>query len=200
MNQIFRKLLVLGCVLTLSVGSSLAQEQESPRFSHKGVKVALGLGGFNNDFGRELRDGEAASLSLGYGFNDRFTLWLTGVGVEHPQNTVNRSVTDFGGLELNLQYKFMPKNRLQPYAKIGVGVYATGEKNSSLIVQGAGFNLGAGLDFFFSKHFGIGAEVMFKQIEFDKQRVVVSGRDVVTDLPRKIDGESAGFMVTLTIQ
>ncbi|NIR49273.1 porin family protein [candidate division KSB1 bacterium] len=192
---------VTALIFVLALASLLsAQEQTSARFSHKGIKGLVAFGRFENDFGRELNDGEGGSLSLGYGFSDKFTLWLTALGVEHPQNAVNHSVTDFAGLELNLQYKFLADTPIQPYGKVGVGFYAFEEQGTEVTVTGGGLALGLGADYFFSKHFGIGAELMIKNIEFDKQRRHVPGNKVVSDSNAELEGESIGFMITLTIQ
>ncbi len=179
----------------------VAQEKApGSRFSHKGIKAALGFGSFDMSKDVKLKDGEAVGVSLGYGFSDRVSLWLSLFGAEHPQIPGQQSLTDFGGLELNLQYKFATRSRFQPYGKVGVGGYALQVKDSDVTTTGSGFNLALGADFFFSRHFGIGAEVMFKGIDYNKETRKVNGSEVVSDLPQKLDGDSVGFMVTLTIQ
>ena len=187
-------------LLSLPVWAQEENPKPASRYSHTGLKAAVAFGGFQNDFSRELTDGEAGALSLGYGFSDKVSLWLTALGVEHPENAVNRSVTDFGGLELNFQYKFLPNSPLQPYGKLGAGLYATGEKGSNRVLQGGGLALALGIDWFFSRHVGVGLEAQFKSIQFNKERVTQNGQDVISDLNPKVDGESAGLMLTLTIQ
>lgn len=191
------------CLLAmfLATASIFAQEaKQEPRFSHKGVKGAIAFGSSENEFGRNLEDGEAGALSLGYGFDDRFTLWLTGLGVQHPENAVNESATDFGGLELNLQYKFLSETRAQPYGKVGVGVYGIEEEGSDVAYFGTGFAMAIGMDYFFSRHFGVGAELFFKELDYSQKRLKTPAGDLTTDLNPQLDGESRGFMISFTIQ
>ena len=75
----------------------------------------------------------------------------------------------FGGAEINLQHKFETRSRLQPYGKVGLGVYGLGEDGSDVNLIGAGINLALGVDFFFARHFGIGAEVMYKKLDYFQQ-------------------------------
>ena len=196
-----KSFLFVNCIVLFSALTLFAQ-QEKPvsRFSHKGLKGAVGLGSFENEFGDKLNDGAAGSLSLGYGFSERFTLWLSLVGVEHPQNSVNRKATDFGGGDLSVQYKLLPQSRIQPYGKIGVGVYGIGEQGSGVVFLGGGIAFAVGADWFFSRHVGLGAELQFKNIDYSKEKRRVGGNDIVTEINPRLDGKSTGLMFTLTIQ
>ncbi len=200
------KKLIVGFVLfnlamVINFASLFAHEKKpASRFSHKGLKGAISFGSFENEFGAKYKDGEAGALSLGYGFDDNFTLWLSGFGVEHPQNTVNLSKTEFAGLEVNLQYKFISQSRLQPYGKIGVGYYGIGVHGTNVVYMGTGFALAGGADFFLTKHFGVGIELLFKNIDYSKESRKINGKDVVSDINPKLDGKSAGLMLTITLQ
>lgn len=169
------------------------------RFSHKGIKGAIGVGAFENYFGKKFDDGGAGLLSLGYGFDDHFTLWLTALGAEHPR-TETHEKSNFGGLELNLQYRFLPQSRIQPFGKVGVGVYGFEKDGSNTTFTGSGFALGLGVDWFFSRHFGLGAEVMFKELDYSKMTERVGGREITTDLKPQRDGDVVGVIISLTIQ
>ena len=200
MKTLIRTLVLFGTLLGLGISTSFSQTPNpASRFSHKGIKGAIGVGSFENDFGQKFEDGGAGAVSLGYGFDDRFTLWLTALGVQHPGNAV-RSVTDFGGLEAHVQYKLFPQSRIQPYGKVGVGLYGFEEEGTNMTFLGSGFALGVGADWFFSRHFGIGAEVMFKELDYSKVRQTINGEDVTRDLKPQRDGDAVGLMITLTIQ
>ena len=199
-TNLMRALMTVCILFVVGCFEAWAQEQPSQsRFSHKGIKGAIGVGGFDNQFGEKLEEGGAGLLGLGYGFDDHFTLWATLFGVEHPGNAV-RSVSNFAGLELNLQYRLLPQSRIQPFGKVGVGIYAFETEGTNTTFLGSGFALGLGVDWFFSRHFGIGAELMFKELDYSKMVERIGGRDVTTDLKPKLDGDATAFMITLTIQ
>jgi hypothetical protein len=189
----------LNLMLVFGVHSLISQEEKPvSRFSNKGLKAAIGLGSFEATADRGLSEGDGGFISLGYGITDRFSLWLTALGAEHPRKAANTMLVDFGGLELNLQHKFATQSRLQPYGKIGVGVYGLQAQGSDTVLVGAGFNIGIGTDFFFSKHFGIGAELMFKSLDYSVRSV--DDGETFSDLRPQTDGDTVGFMITLTIQ
>lgn len=170
------------------------------RFSHRGLKFNLGSGGFEMTPERQLNDGEGGMLSLGYGFANRFTLWLTLVGSEHLTNSLDSRITNFGGVEINLQHKLNPHSRWQPYGKVGAGLYGLEEEHSNISLIGGGINLALGLDFFFAKHFGVGAELMLKKLDYFSERQKTNAGDVITDIHPDLNGDTVGFMLTFTIQ
>jgi hypothetical protein len=200
MNKNFLQAFILSGVLFWLGASSFAQTQPLvSRFSHKGIKGLIGVGSFENEADEKFKDGDAGVLGLGYGFDDRFTLWLTLLGVRHPE-TAERAVINFGGLEAHVQYKLLPQSRIQPYGKVGVGLYGFEEEGTNTTLLGSGFALGLGADWFFSRHFGIGAEIMFKELDYSKVRQTINGEEITTDLKPQRDGDVVGFMITLTIQ
>jgi len=185
-------------VLSFSV---YAQEKSlASRFSHKGFKAAISSASFEMIDERELGEGEGGALSLGYGFTDRFSMWLTFLGSEHISVNGEGLLTEFGGVELNLQQKFEIESRLQPYGKVGFGVYALREQNSDFAMIGAGLNVALGVDYLFSKHFGVGAEFMFKKLDYYSEMQETEQGDLFTDLNPVLNGDTVGFMLTLTIQ
>ena len=61
---------VILSLLVLANSSLLAQsEKAQSRFSHKGVKVALGAGSYEMRAGEDLNERDWGLLSLGYGFH-----------------------------------------------------------------------------------------------------------------------------------
>ena len=190
---------VLG-VLVLSFSAYPQEKNPASRFSHKGLKAAIGSASFEMIAERGLNEGEGGSLSLGYGFSERFSMWLTLLGSEHNRVNGGELVTEFGGIELNLQQKFEIESRLQPYGKVGFGVYALHEQNSDIGMIGAGLNVALGVDYLFSKHFGVGAEVMFKKLDYYSEVRETEQGEFFADLNPDLNGDAVGFMLTLTIQ
>ena len=127
-------------------------------------------------------------------------MWLTLLGSEHTQVNGGELITEFGGIELNLQHKFEIESRLQPYGKVGFGVYGLQEQNSDIAIIGAGLNMAIGMDYLFSKHFGVGAEFTFKKLDYYKKRQETEQGEFFTDLNPDLNGDAAGFMLTLIIQ
>lgn len=192
-------LVLVNLLFFIVVCSVFAQDKKSKsRFSHKGLKAFIGVGDFEATSDRGLNEGEGGSLGLGYGFTDRFSLWITALGVEHPRKTANHLLTDFAGLELNLQHKFETQSRLQPYGKIGVGVYGLQDQGSDTVFAGFGLTIAIGTDLFFSQHFGIGAELIFKSLDYS-YRTTDDG-DNFTKIQPQLDGDTVGFMLTFTVQ
>ncbi|MFQ5637167.1 MAG: outer membrane beta-barrel protein [bacterium] len=186
------------CALLANVN---AQEQkQKSRFSHQGIKASIGSASFDMISERGLAEGEGGMLSLGYGFSDRFSLWLTLLGSEHPEENVDSSITDFSGIELNGQHRFETRSRWQPYAKVGVGLYGLESRGSNETLIGAGLNMGLGLDFFFGKHFGVGAEASYKKIDYFSKSVQTESGELIQELHPNLNGDTVGFMLTLTIQ
>lgn len=181
---------------------SLYSQEANPaaRFSHRGIKFSIASGDLEMTSERQLKEGAGGMLNIGYGFTDRFTLWLTLVGSEHQSNILNSASTNFGGVEINLQHKFNPNSRWQPYGKVGAGFYALEEENSNVVLIGGGINLAIGLDFFFAKHFGVGAELMLKKLDYFSEHVETETGGIVTDIYPDLNGDTAGFMLTFTIQ
>jgi len=199
------KIVAVSVILLYGVTSSGFAQEES-RFSHRGVKAALASGSFEMTQERNLDEGDSGALSIGYGFTDRFSLWLTLLGSEHftaasaSPGFVAQTKTEFGGLELNLQHKFETENRLQPYGKVGLGLYGLHQIDSERVLVGAGINLALGVDFFFSRHFGVGAEIMWKKLDYLRQHTETSNGDLVTDLNPDLNGDTAGLMLTFIVQ
>lgn len=197
-----KRQLLQGIILILALmlyGQSLSA-QSKPRFSHKGIKAALGFGNIDMPSSTNSGDGGAGMLSLGYGFSDRSTLWLSLIGTDNDSRSATRIVTEFGGVELAYQYKFRPESKLQPYGKIGIGGYALQENGMDPTFLGGGFNFAIGADYFFSRHFGIGAELNFKDIEYFSESRTVNGNEIVSDLRPHLNRDSRAFLITLTIQ
>jgi len=196
------KIILAGVLSVFVLAFSAYPQEKSPasRFSHKGLKAAFSSASFEMIAERGLKEGEGGALSLGYGFTDRFSMWLTLLGSEHIPVNGGELMTEFSGIELNLQQKFEVESRLQPYGKVGFGVYILQEHNSDIAMIGAGINVALGVDYLFSKHFGVGAEVMFKKLDYYSKRQETEQGEFFTDLNPDLNGDTVGFMLTLMIQ
>lgn len=200
--QALPKFVLFLVIMTLntSLMSQEAKPKPKPSFSHKGIKASLGSASFDMISERGLEAGEGGVLSLGYGMTDRTSFWLSLLGAEHHPAGESEEVTEFAGLELNLQHKFRTDSRWQPYGKLGFGLYSLQEMDSQFTLVGTGINLALGMDYFFSKHFGVGAEIMYKKLDYVVQSQEVSDGALVTDLEPNLNGDTAGFMITITVQ
>ena len=194
-------MLILVFVLMVMIQNIvIAQDSNNrPGFSNKGIKAALGSGSTDVISERGLEAGAGGALSLGYGFTDNFSLWLSLVGSKHKQTGSDVNL-EFGGMEINLQQKFNAHSAWQPYSKVGFGLYGLEEKNSDNSLIGAGINLGLGIDYFFSKHIGVGAEFTYKKLDYFAQSRKTEEGDLITDIYPNLNGDTTGFMLTLTVQ
>ncbi|MCZ6820542.1 MAG: outer membrane beta-barrel protein [Calditrichaeota bacterium] len=200
MNKIGRITLAGVLLVMFSLEVNAQEERKQPRFSHKGFKFLAGLGALELPSGDEFDEGQAAQLSLGYGFSNHSTLWLTLKGAELPSKTNSQFDTNFNAVELSYQYKFMPQSRLQPYGKIGIGAYELDATKIDVARRGGGINVALGADFFLSRHFGIGVEAFFKDIEYTRLVQGRAGGEIERDITPSLNRDSRGLMLTLTIQ
>jgi len=199
MKKIIFTICALPLILNLNVLQ--AQEAEKPKGpSHKGFKATMALGGMRIPKESRFEDGQTVNLSLGYGFSNSSTLWLTVQGTEFKDKTAGDEVNEYNGLELSYQYRFMPEATLQPYGRVGLGAQIWKVRDSDTSVIGPAISVALGADYFFTRHFGIGAELFFKDIEFTEQVVDGPGGEVTTKLDQNLNRDSRGFMFTLTIQ
>ena len=199
----FTFLVVVLALLVMYAGNLPAQEEktDSSRFSHNGLKVSIAMGKANPASDLNLNTGNLFSLSLGYGFFNNFTVWLSGGSAQHRNKPANNTKTSYVNFELGLQYKFLSQSRLQPYGKFSGGVYLLNNENSDVTDKvGNGFALAAGADYFFSRHFGFGVEVNYKLVDFTEEFRKVGGETKSVELDPALNGDSVSFMIAFTIQ
>lgn len=204
-----RLTLILIALFAMYTGDLYAQEgkTDSSRFSHKGIKASIAYGIATAASDLKLKTGNVWSFSLGYGFNNNLTLWL-GVGREKHQNrpaidtnTVFANPASGFQYKADLQYKFRSQSRLQPYGKVGWGVYSMSEKDVDITKIGTGFAFAVGADYFFSRHFGFGVEVNYKILNYtEESRKVGVDEWKEFDLDPALNGNSLTVMITFIIQ
>jgi outer membrane protein W len=205
---VYRLTLILISLLAMYTGNLFAQEEktDSSLFSHKGFKATIALGKATAASDLDLKTGNAWSLSLGYGFSNSMTLWLSLGRVSHQNKPANGEDTVFANpasgfqYKVDFQYKFRSQSRLQPYGKVGWGVYSMSEKDVDVTKIGTGFAFAAGADYFFSRHFGFGVEVSYKILDFSEESRKANGERETFDLDPALNGNSVSFMITFTIQ
>lgn len=194
--------------LTLAVtlaGAALAVEpvpnEGEGRFSPRGFKGAFGLGGMEPSENQRLDEGSGGFLGLGYGIDPHATIWLTLTGSEHEQNgkgVPEDRMSDVGGLELTLQYAFNTKSRVQPYGRIGFGVYSVEDRKTHDAMTGGGVRLGIGADYWFSRHCAVGLELIARGAEYSRGRIGEHGD--FDDLEKDVEANSNGMVLTFTLQ
>ncbi len=204
MRLIGQLVVVLTMGLTVFSGNTLAKSKADSLFSHKGFKLSLGLGEArvpSEDRFDELGWGE---LNLGYGVSSRSTFWI---GLKGGQISDSNEPEHFlGGLDLMYQYKFIDDGKFQPYGKVGVGAYGIGYDNSNTpepdrVIAGGGLIGAIGFDYFFTRRFGIGLELNFKDIVMLSETIKVDGGDdIERDLEPHLNRDSSTMMITFTIQ
>jgi outer membrane protein W len=174
---------------------------DASRYSHTGFKGAITLGTLHNTSKLNLDDAPLAGLGLGYGLDQNVSLWVTLSGSEHrrAQTDIDQTLkTAVGGMDLTLQYRFLPADRVQPYGKIGIDFSSMEETDTHNAKAGAGVHVGLGADYFFSRHLGIGAEVTYRSLEYTQERTGLHGD--FKEMARDLDGDAVGLVVSFTVQ
>lgn len=198
--------LALAIALAIAFAGPAAAVELTPadgaaRFSPRGFKGAIGLGTLEPSDGQHLDQGGASFLALGYGVDPNVTLWLTAFGSEHEQLGTRESgkrMSDAGGLEFSLQYSLGIHRRLQPYGRIGIGAYSVEDRKTHDAMLGGGVRVGIGADYFFSRHCGVGLELVARGAEYGEKRIGKDGD--FEDLPEKVSANSGGVVFTFTVQ
>ena len=194
--------------LTLAVtlaGAAFAVEpvpnEGEGRFSPRGFKGAIGVGGMEPSENQDLDQGNGGFMALGYGIDPHATIWLTLTGSEHEQNgegVPEDRMSDVGGAEFTLQYAFNTQNRVQPYGRIGFGVYSVEDRKTHDAMTGGGVRLGLGADYWFSRRCAVGLELVARGAEYSQGRTGKNGD--FDDLEKDIDANSGGMLLTFTVQ
>jgi hypothetical protein len=206
LGKMIRTTILIAAYLALQTTLSIAQEEgnkadrKTSRFSHKGIKLSFGLGEYQPSDATGLDKGQGVAIDLGYGFNDNFTLWGSVVGAEHPDKSNRDLITEFAGVQLQFQHKFITQKRFQPYGKIGLAGYSLKDLDSTRRLFGAGFILALGTDLFFSRHFGFGFELNFMDIRYFREEIETGGKNIGRDIRPHLNRDVFGFLVTFTVQ
>lgn len=189
-------LLVAACA-----GFARATDPANDRFSPRGIKAAIALGGLDPSSTQDLEEGDASTLRIGYGIDERITFWLAMTGSEHTRerDAEGRGIkADVGGLELSMQYTISNSTRLQPYGRFGFGGYGMEDRSTHDAWAGGGVVFGLGADYFVTRHWAFGAEATYRGMDYAEGRVGKKGD--FRKLADPIDGDAAGFSISVTVQ
>lgn len=150
-----RSMFAAAMAAALAAGSAAAQSIRTPDlYDTRGLSVGLHLNGGAIASDRNDAAGAGGGLTLGYGVNDRLTLFLRGdVGYEMSQ------------VDLGTRYRLgTPGSALRPYAEVAVSRVGTGMVRSDvggepfgdrLRVGGPALSAGAGVEYFFSRKLAV---------------------------------------------
>lgn len=158
----------------------------------------LGLGSQDFTAAQDLEQGNAASLSLGYGVSQRVSLWLGFSGSSHDRETDQELESRLASLELGVQYKLRPGKKLQPYGKLGLAGFFLETEKTQTTLAGGGVTWGVGAEYRLVRFLSVGAEFFWKDFDYDHQRVGDNGE--FYELARPVQGNSRGFMLHFTLQ
>ncbi len=198
MKKIFLAVTLL-CLPALSIAIPTTKSDSSRyNYSNVGLKLNLGLGSRKAASPEELERGDVATLSAGYGVSQFVSLWL-GVNVSKHAHELNpEDESKVVGVELTVQYKFRPKEKLRPYGTIGLGTVFLGTEGEK-VLNGGGIVWALGAEYRLVRFLSVGAEFFWKDLRYTKQ-----GEDGVkgdfTKLERPIDGDIRGFLINFTLQ
>lgn len=196
------KLMFLALALSMvNLGMSAAasaQDSAEQKISNIGLKLNLGLGSQDFTAAQDLEQGNAASLSLGYGVSQRVSLWLGFSGSSHDRETDQELESRLASLELGVQYKLRPGKKLQPYGKLGLAGFFLETEKTQTTLAGGGVTWGVGAEYRLVRFLSVGAEFFWKDFDYDHQRVGDNGE--FYELARPVQGNSRGFMLHFTLQ
>ncbi len=167
-------------------------------YAHRGLKTGLSLGATNPTSQKELDGGGGGMISLGYGFTEDISVWAAVSWADLSDDGIIDTEPVLAGLELFFKYSFLPSSRIQPFGRIGIGGYELEEDKTDNALSGYGFNLTVGADYFFSRHFGFGVEMHYKNITYVEERIGKNGN--FNDLQNHIDGNVVGGVATFVMQ
>jgi hypothetical protein len=158
--------------VVVPAGTAHGQKEDRPHGFYLGIKFIGSSLHVDDDGESDFRvkdDGGGLLLSAGYSFNRVFSLEVSVGGANH-ETSVQAIDANFGVVQLFLHYRFSPGRAFRPYIKGGVGGYALELKSSdaSVRTEGGGLPIGAGFDYFFSKHFSLGVDLTHNIISYDK--------------------------------
>ncbi len=189
---------LLALLLTGATEKLSAQDKAEKKTSNVGLKLNLGLGSQDFTAVQNLEEGDAASLSLGYGVSQRVALWLGLSGGSYRHEDDDQLESGLASVELGVQYKLRPGKKLQPYGKAGLGAFFLNTDETQVTLSGGGVVWGIGAEYRLVRFLSIGAEIYWKDFDYTEQRVGKNGE--FNKLARPLQGNSLGFMLNFTLQ
>jgi hypothetical protein len=151
--------------------------------STEGFYVSTQIGGNWLSYKDTEDVGSGFGLSLGYGFSDRFGMYLAldAAGMDGSAELPGIASDETYGavhLELGGRYHFRPGSRLRPYGSLALSAIAMGYETESgsnvgddIVYVGSGVSLGGGVLYFLSKRFALDAGLSVTQGNFWTQDI-----------------------------
>lgn len=161
----------------LLAAAPLAAQAPTQASSTKGFLLGAHLTGTSltiDDFGDETANGGGAGIQVGYGFTRRLALVA-----DFTAGALEDEVA-FGNFDLGLRYAWTgATRRWVPSLEVGIAGRAIGQEDVLLddgelhevTFSGAGFTLGAGIQYYTSPRWAIGAGIKWTGGEFDRVQV-----------------------------
>jgi hypothetical protein len=137
----------------------------------------------------ETKFGAGAGLQLGYAFTPRWMVFL-GADINKQDSGIEGLDGDFGlvHLELGGRYTLAAAGKTLPYVLASVGSRAIGAEvemdgeKVDMSLSGVAFNVGAGVEHFFSPKMALGADARLGFGKFGKYKVEGNGADIDEDI------------------
>ncbi len=187
-------ILMIATLAALCMGLAMPAAADDKN-SNIGLKLNLGLGSQDVPKSQNLEKGDVASLSLGYGVSQRVTIWLGAEVSKHAHELDPKLESDLVGIELGVQYKLRPYQKLRPYGKFGLGAFFLGSEGT--VLNGGGVTWGLGAEYRLARFLSVGAEFFWKDFDYTKQQI---GKDNdFENLENPIMGNTKGFVLNFTI-
>ncbi len=151
----------------------------------------------------EIDGGLGLGILLGYGFTKEVALELSYFGTSHNAKFLGGSGdVDYSVFNLDLKYSFLTERPTQPYLLFGLGFnqivvkdgsvdFFTGEVGDGTFT-GLGFNLGAGVDHYFTPHFSVGAGLIYRIVRYDEAEGVTDSGSIDDEL----NGDGFGLVLS----
>jgi hypothetical protein len=128
-------------------------------------------------------DGGGVEFHAGYQFNKVFALELSLGGTRHDTSDPNIDGR-FGFAQILALYRFVPGNPFRPYIKGGLGGCGLRLESgdASTTISGGGLVLGGGFDYFFSRHFSLGADLTHNIVQYNEAEFRLGSSAVSTEI------------------
>ncbi len=204
-------LFVIAAVLVLAVFTDAEAK--------KGFYIGLGAtyntiqGDFNGNSGLqnetdviiepEIQSAVGIDIRGGYGFNDQWALELNLMSSGHNGEWMGRTGTvSYTSFSINGKYSFSSSDSTQPYLLFGISNNmllikngatdtATGETGDATL-EGAGVNIGAGIDQYLSQHMSLNLGVLYRFVDY----TYASGVNRSGSIEDGVNGSGFSFLLT----
>jgi hypothetical protein len=116
---------------------------------------------------------------------------------KHAHELDQQLESDLVGIELGVQYKLRPHQKLRPYGKFGIGAFALGTEATDTVLSGGGVAWGLGAEYRLARFLSLGAEFFWKDFDYTQGRI---GKDNdFKKLENPVLGNTKGFVLNFTI-